>query len=207
MAKNIDITSLLWKKHRHRIAIKNWPSFKSRNNITHDWWFWHHFWFKWFFLLVDKRGLQNSYLFSSVRMAACWELVCIRGTSGWNWVICCTLHTAHCTPPASSRQRRYLHQVFYFRGFTSKLERPRSSKLIYHQKRGVDFLADTLLLIRVGRDIRKLCGGLCPLFLLSQNLTAQSEIVIVQLKKSSYLRCLSNLPLNFPCEKHCKFLD
>ena len=119
----------------------------------------------------------------------------------------CTLHTAHCTPPASSRQRRYLHQVFYFRGFTSKLERPRSSKLIYHQKRGVDFLADTLLLIRVGRDIRKLCGGLCPLFLLSQNLTAQSEIVIVQLKKSSYLRCLSNLPLNFPCEKHCKFLD
>ena len=29
MAKNIDIASLLYEKHRHRIAIKNWPSFKS----------------------------------------------------------------------------------------------------------------------------------------------------------------------------------
>ena len=29
MDKNIDIASLLLKKHRHRIAVKNWPSFKS----------------------------------------------------------------------------------------------------------------------------------------------------------------------------------
>ena len=29
MAKTIDIASLLEKKHRHRIAIKNWPSLKS----------------------------------------------------------------------------------------------------------------------------------------------------------------------------------
>ena len=38
MAKTINIASLLEKIHRHRIAIKNWPSLKSRLSFTQKGW-------------------------------------------------------------------------------------------------------------------------------------------------------------------------